>query len=129
MFCSLFTMIHWTTLCVLPFTLVAFSWRTAWRLVQPALRLPGCCGVQCPDPSSPSPRPATPHSAPAPAPLSPDSKRRLAVLSEDPTLQQKLVLAAVWLSSAMFGLTTCFPEKVRRCTNICSCICIWGAKS
>ena len=25
-FCSLFTLLHWTTLCILPFTLVGLSW-------------------------------------------------------------------------------------------------------
>lgn len=25
-FCSLFTLLHWSTLCILPFTLVALSW-------------------------------------------------------------------------------------------------------
>ena len=25
-FCSLFTLLHWTTLCILPFTLVSLSW-------------------------------------------------------------------------------------------------------
>ena len=47
-----------------------------------------------------------------PAPLSPDSKRRLAELSHDLSLAQKLSLVTMWLIAACYGITACFPEKV-----------------
>ena len=50
--------------------------------------------------------------SPVPAPLSPDTKRRLAELSDDLTMHQKLVLGAIWLLASLYGITTCFPEKV-----------------
>ena len=47
-----------------------------------------------------------------PAPLSPDSKRRLAELSHDLSLAQKISLVSMWLLAAFYGITACFPEKV-----------------
>ena len=51
-----------------------------------------------------------------PAPLSPDSKRRLAELSHDLSLAQKISLGSMWLLAAFYGMTACFPEKVRLST-------------
>jgi hypothetical protein len=50
--------------------------------------------------------------SPVPAPLSPETKKRLAELSEDYTLRQKLTLFFTWLFAFFYGLATCFPEKV-----------------
>ena len=135
-FCSVFTLIMCTTLCILPFTLVALS----WLKLAPSLRAtvlyprpgsldrpvstlgsylavpPSSCS------SSPAPLPGVlspvscPHlhcHAPSPPPpLSPDSKRRLAELSHDLSLAQKISLASMWLLAACYGITACYPEKV-----------------
>ena len=53
-----------------------------------------------------------------PAPLSPDSKRRLAELSHDLSLAQKISLVSMWLLAAFYGITACFPEKVTLRTSI-----------
>ena len=40
------------------------------------------------------------------------SKRRLAELSHELSLAQKISLGCMWLLAAFFGVTACFPEKV-----------------
>ena len=147
-FCSMFTMIYRTTWCILPFTIVAFS----WLYILPVIWLPQKCKIwkqtsrpsscqpsesrstsllavpanSIPSSSSSTPAPAascvTPPEdtssyfpgtlSPVPAPLSPDTKRRLAELSDDLTMNQKVVLGAIWIIAALYGITTCFPEKV-----------------
>ena len=42
------------------------------------------------------------------------SKRRLAELSNELSLAQKISLGSMWLLAAFFGATACFPEKVTR---------------
>ena len=42
------------------------------------------------------------------------SKRRLAELSHELSLAQKMSLGLMWLIAAFFGVTACFPEKVRK---------------
>ena len=40
------------------------------------------------------------------------SKRRLAELSHELSLAQKISLGLMWLIAAFFGVTACFPEKI-----------------
>ena len=79
-------------------------------LAAPPTPLPSLSSSEPPDCLSPFP----PTLSPCPPPLSPDSKRRLKELSHDLSLKQKISLALIWALAAFYGLTACFPEKVRR---------------
>ena len=76
--------------------------------------LSSSCSSPClPSPlSSPSYLPGTLSPASSPAPLSPDTKRRLAELSDDLTVRQKLAITSIWLLAVFYGVITCCPEKV-----------------
>ena len=136
-FCSVFTLIMCTTLCILPFTLVALSWlklapslratllypRQPGSLDRPVSTLGSYLAVppsSCSSSPAPLPGVVSPVSCPhlhchapsPPPPLSPDSKRRLAELSHDLSLAQKISLASMWLLAACYGITACYPEKV-----------------
>ena len=136
-FCSVFTLIMCTTLCILPFTLVALSWlklapslratvlypRRPGSLDRPVSTLGSYLAVppsSCSSSPAPLPGVVSPVSCPhlhchapsPPPPLSPDSKRRLAELSHDLSLAQKISLASMWLLAACYGITACYPEKV-----------------
>ena len=148
-FCSMFTLLYRTTWCILPFTIIAFSWlhilpiiwiperckiwkrtsrppscqpsesRSTSLLGVPPTSIPSSSSSSTPAPVLGTDSPPEDNSSylpgtlsPVPAPLSPDTKRRLAELSEDLTMRQKLVLGAIWLLASLYGITTCFPEKV-----------------
>ena len=79
-------------------------------LAAPPTPLPSLSSSEPPDCLSPFP----PALSPCPPPLSPDSKRRLKELSHDLSLKQKISLALIWALASFYGLTACFPEKVRK---------------
>ena len=79
-------------------------------LAAPPTPLPSLSSSEPPDCLSPFP----PTLSPCPPPLSPHSKRRLKELSHDLSLKQKISLALIWALASFYGLTACFPEKVRR---------------
>ena len=55
--------------------------------------------------------------------FSPGSKRRLAELSHELSLAQKISLGSMWLLAAFFGATACFPEKVTQSNKHCQGSC------
>jgi len=122
-FCSMYTLIYRTTWCILPFTVLSLSWlyiipscakdKSGLREepIGSIPQSPSTSSRESPVSSTPSPYyPGT--LSPVPAPLSPDTKRRLAELSDDISMSQKLMLLSIWLCAAFFGIATCFPEKV-----------------
>ncbi|XP_023347187.1 uncharacterized protein LOC111715979 [Eurytemora carolleeae] len=119
-FCSLYTLIYRVTLCILPFTIISLS---SLHLLPTHLQGLSVPVVETPPPSPPSslfrnsprsstPSPYYPGLSPEPAPPSPQTKRRLAELSDDLTLKQKLCILGIWIFSAFYGIATCFPEKI-----------------
>ena len=90
-FCSLYTLSSRTTWLVLPLTTVALCWTAL------AHRFPCCRG-----------------SAAAAAPRVQTQLARWegGQVTQFPTIRQKCVLGAIWLTAAMYGLTFCFHEKV-----------------
>ena len=93
-------------------------------LAAPPPPLPSLSSSEPPDCLSPFPA----SLSPCPPPLSPDSKRRLKELSHDLSLKQKISLALIWALASFYGLTACFPEKVRRANKSNYYYCLaWGS--
>ena len=106
-FCSLYTLTYRTTWLVFPLSLLGLCWN--------CLSL-HCSSISCcPAPSHQQEGEAGPGSRIEPESNSADEDSELEEIKKAmlfPTIKQKSILASIWFFSLLYGLATCFPEKV-----------------
>ena len=40
------------------------------------------------------------------------ARKPVRTIEDGPTTKQKVIVSFIWIGSAFFGITTCFPDKV-----------------
>ena len=119
-FCTLYTMAYRTTWIVFPFTILALCWNYLRLSLSMSLICPAHCNVtstlfpcwqQRPE-AEDGEEDLTQADSQLAAEWEEMQRARLF-----PTIKQKSILSAIWLVSALYGLTFCYQDKVNKLSS------------